>query len=152
MNDELAEIWDTAIYKEIATQALYLAAQSGTDDPAARRMLAELAGEELKHAEILRKMKEAGWAPGEWRPTAAGDLKLSEYMQGPDTLAGAGMQEVLVFAMKREQQSVIFYTQMQGMFKREEAKTLCLRLAQEELKHKMKLELEYEQLFPDKDY
>jgi len=152
MTDELADLWDTAIYKEIASQSLYLEAQRDTDDPAARSLLAELAVQELKHAEILRKLKESGWEPGDWSPTAAGDLRLSEYFKGPDTLEGAGLQEVLVFAMKREQQSVLFYTQMMGALRQEASKMLCLRLAQEELKHKMKLELEYEKLFPERQY
>ena len=63
MTEELSELWDTAIYKEIASQSLYIEAQCDTDDPPARAMLAELAAEELKHAETLRKMKEAGWGP-----------------------------------------------------------------------------------------
>ncbi len=47
MNDELSEIWDNAIYKEIASQALYIEAGRDTQDPAAVKMLEELASEEL---------------------------------------------------------------------------------------------------------
>ncbi len=152
MSDELSELWDSAIYREIAAQALYIEAQQGTDDPAAKAMLAELAAEELKHAGVLREMKEGGGGLKDWNPTNLADLKLSEYFSGPDTIEGAGLQEVLIFAMKREQQSVVFYTQMMGALRLEESKTLCWRLAQEELKHKMKLELEYENLFPELEY
>jgi rubrerythrin len=150
--DELEELWDTAIYKEIAAQSLYLEAQKETDEPAARLMLAELAAEELKHAETLKKMKEAGWQAGDCNLASAGDLKLSDYMQGPDTLEGAGLQEVLIFAMKRELESVHYYTQMMGMLRQESAKMLCMCLAQEEVRHKMKLEMEYQRLFPEKEY
>jgi rubrerythrin len=152
MSDELSELWDSAIYREIAAQALYIEAQHGTDDPAAKAMLAELAAEELKHAVVLREMKEGGGGLKDWNSANLVDLKLSEYFSGPDTIEGAGLQEVLIFAMKREQQSVIFYTQMMGALRHVEAKTLCWRLAQEELKHKMKLELEYENLFPELEY
>jgi rubrerythrin len=152
MTDELGELWDTAIYKEIASQSLYLEAQRETDDPAAKTMLVELAAEELKHADTLRKTKEAGWQPTDWNRRTLTDLRLSDYLSGPDTLEGAGLQEVLIFAMKREQQSVAFYSQMMGTLRMESAKMLCARLAQEELKHKMKLELEYEKLFPEREY
>jgi len=152
MTDELSELWDTAIYKEIASQSLYIEAQRETDDPAARAMLAELAAEELKHADTLRKLKEADWRPSDWNRATLTDLRLSDYLSGPDTLEGAGLQEVLIFAMKREQQSVAFYSQMMGALRYESAKMLCSRLAQEELKHKMKLELEYEKLFPEREY
>lgn len=152
MTDELSELWDTAIYKEIASQSLYIEAQRDTDYPPARAMLAELAAEELKHAETLRKMKEAGWGPADWNRGTLTDLKLSDYLSGPDTLEGARLQEVLIFAMKREQQSVVFYSQMMGALRLGAAKMLCSRLAQEELKHKMRLELEYEELFPEREY
>lgn len=75
--------------------------QRATDDPSAKTMLAELAAEELKHADTLRKMKEGGWQPADWNRPALSDLKLSDYLVGPDTLEGAGLQEVLIFAMKQ---------------------------------------------------
>ncbi len=152
MTDELGELWDTAIYKEIASQSLYIEAQRETDDPAAKAMLVELAAEELKHADTLRKFKEAGWQPADWNRANLTDIKLSDYLSGPDTLEGAGLQEVLIFAMKREHQSVVFYSQMMGALRLRAAKMLCSRLAQEELKHKMKLEMEYEKLFPEREY
>jgi rubrerythrin len=151
-SEDMLELWDTAIYKEIASQSLYIEARNETEDPAAEMMLARLADEELKHAEILKKLKEAGWKPEEWSATKVADLKTSEYLRAPDTLAGVGLQEVLIFAMKREQQSMEFYTRLMGSARQEEAKALCARLAQEELKHEMKLELEYERMFPEKEY
>jgi len=45
MPDELTELLDTAIYKEIASQATYTAGQSKTRDPAARALMKELADE-----------------------------------------------------------------------------------------------------------
>ena len=42
MADELSDLWDSAIYKEIASRSLYLEAQRDTDDPAAKAMLANL--------------------------------------------------------------------------------------------------------------
>jgi hypothetical protein len=41
---------------------------------------------------------------------------------------------------------------MMGTLRSEAAKLLCSRLAQEELKHKMKLELEYQKMFPEREY
>ena len=40
---------DTAIYKEIASQAFYIAGQSKTQDPGAKALMKELAQEELRH-------------------------------------------------------------------------------------------------------
>ncbi len=60
MLDELAELLDTAIYREIASQALYAAAQSKTQDSGARALMKELAEEELKHSQWLKKLKDQG--------------------------------------------------------------------------------------------
>ena len=49
MLDELADLLDTAIYKEIASQAFYIAGQSKTQDPGAKALMKELAQEELRH-------------------------------------------------------------------------------------------------------
>jgi rubrerythrin len=152
MVDELAEVWDMAIYKEIASQSLYLAARHDTEDPAAKVMLAELAANELKHAAMLRKIKKSGWGKTDSNQRALTDLRSNDYLNGPDILEGAGLQEVLIFAIKREQQSLTFYAQMMGALSQETSKSLCLRLAREELHHKMRLELEYEELFPDREY
>jgi rubrerythrin len=61
------------------------------------------------------------------------------------------LQNTLVFAMKREQESVEFYSQLMGAFRHEDAKRLCERLVHEELKHKQRLELLYDDLFYGED-
>jgi rubrerythrin len=147
MPDELNEVLDTAIYKEIASQAVYEAAQQKTDDPAARALLKELAAQEVKHAEKLKDLKQRGLTEGQWHPEKVADLKISNYLTGSDTLEGAGLQDTLIFAMKREEESVNFYRQMMGMTRGEAAKGLCAGLADEELRHKMRLEILYDQLF-----
>ncbi len=76
---------------------------------------------------------------------------ISEYLTGGDTLEGAGLQDLLVFAMKREQQAVEFYSQMMGVMRDETAKRLCERLVHEELKHKLRLEQFYDKLFYGED-
>ncbi len=60
MLDELTELLDTAIYKEIVSQAFYSAGQSRTEDPGAKMLMKELAEEELKHSQRLKDIKEKG--------------------------------------------------------------------------------------------
>jgi len=147
MPDELSEVLDSAIYKEIASQAVYEAAQQKTDDPGARELLKELARQEVKHAEKLKNLKQKGLAKQLWHQEKITDLKISDYLTGGETLEGAGLQDTLIFAMKREDESVDFYRKMMGMMREEEAKQLCAGLANEELEHKMRLEILYDQLF-----
>ena len=151
MSDELTELLDTAIYKEIASQAFYLAGQSKTEDPGARALMKELAEEELKHSQWLKDFKEKGLAKQDWHQEGVPNLMISEYLTGGDTLEGAGLQDTLVFAMKRERQAVEFYSRMMGIMRDETAKHLCESLVGEELKHKLRLEKFYDDLFYGED-
>ncbi len=151
MSDELSELLETAIYKEIEAQALYSAGQKKTQDPGAVSLMKELAKEELRHAEELKRLKDKGLKKNAWHQKRVPDLKIAEYLTAADSVEGAGLQELLVFAMKREQQSVEFYSRMMTAMRNEEAKRLCEGLAQWELRHKLRLELLYEGLFYKED-
>lgn len=147
MSDELIELLDTAIYKEIASQSMYIAGQTKTEDAGARVLLKELAEDERKHSQWLTELKDRGLETMDGSIEKVPNLMLSEYFTGGESLEGAGLQETLIFALKREQQSVKFYSQMMGVLRDEDAKRLCERLAHEELKHKLRLEILYEDLF-----
>jgi rubrerythrin len=151
MQTELAELLETAMYREIASQAVYEAGQEQTTDPGARALMKELAADEKQHTEILRELKDRGWKPGEWHRDKIQDLKISEHLTAPDKLEGATLQDTLAFAIKREQEAMEFYSKMMGSFRSEEAKQLCERLVHEELKHKRKLETLYDDLFYEED-
>ena len=151
MSDELTELLDAAMYKEIASQAFYIAGQNKTQDPGAKALMKELAEEELKHSEWLKNFKERGLGKRGWHQERVPNLMISEYLTGGDTLEGVGLQDTLVFAMKREQQAIEFYSKMMGVMRDEAAKHLCERFVHEELKHKLRLETFYDDLFYSKD-
>ena len=143
MIDELAELLDAAIYKEIASQAVYIAGQGQTQDPGAKALMQELATEELKHSEWLKNLKDEGLEKRDWHQERIPNLMISQYLTGGDTLKGAGLQDTLIFAIKREQQAIEFYSQMMSVMRDKTIKRLCETLAQEELKHKLRLEIFY---------
>lgn len=148
MNEALLEVLDTAIYQEVASQAVYRVAQAQTDDPAAIKLLKDLEAEDVKHADWLKDLRE-GSVVGENKcyPDQVPNLKLSEYLSAPETLNRAGLQETLAFAIKREQAAIDFYSRLMGTLRDAQAKDLCECLVHDELKHKLKLELYYEELF-----
>ena len=151
MPDELTDLLDTAIYKEIASQAFYIAGEKKTQDSAAKALMKELAEEELKHSQLLKNLKEKGlWKLG-WYREKVPNLMISEYLTGGETLESAGLQDTLIVAMEREQQSVDFYSKMMGIMKDQAAKHLCERLVHEELKHKLRLEIFYDDFFYGED-
>ncbi len=77
MQDELSELLQTAIYKETASQAFYIAAQSKTDDPGAKALMKELADEELRHSQMLEGLKEKDWKESHWHREKIPNLLIS---------------------------------------------------------------------------
>jgi rubrerythrin len=124
-----------------------MAGQNKTEDTGAKALMQELAAEELRHASLLKNFKEKGLPEQGWHREEIANLMISEYLTGPDTIKEAGLQETLVIAMKREQQSVDFYSSITGILRDESAKRLCQKLVDEELKHKLRLETFYDDLF-----
>ncbi len=151
MPDELTDLLDAAMYKEIASQAFYIAGQKKTRDPAARALMKELAEAELKHLQWLKNLKEKDWEEQHWHRDRVPDLMISEYLTGGDILEDASLQDTLIFSMKREQQAIEFYSKMMGVIRDETAKHLCERLVHEELKHKLRLEMFYDDFFYGQD-
>jgi len=151
MSDELAELLDTAIYKEIASQAFYIAGQSRTEDPGAQVLMKELAEEELKHSRLLKNIKEKGLYQSSRLRGEVPNLRISDYLTGGETLGGAGLQDTLVFAIKREQQSIEFYSKLMSVMRDKTAKNLCERLVRNELRHKLRLETFYDDFFYGED-
>ncbi|MBI4284488.1 MAG: ferritin family protein [Chloroflexi bacterium] len=147
MLDELTELIDAAMYKEITANAFYTAAQSRTEDAGARAMLQELAEEELGHLQKLKALKEKGFDRQDFHLEPVPNLRLSEYLASGDSLVGAGLNETLTFAIMREQQAIAFYAGFISILRDEAAKHLAEWLAQQELRHKLRLEILYDDLF-----
>ena len=150
MEAEINELLDAAIYKETASEALYLAVGRNASDPGAQALMQELAEQERKHSEWIKALKDKG-AAASWHRGRVSDLKISEHLTAPNHLDDAGIQDTLIFAINREQQSVEFYSKMMGALRSQKGKLLCRRLAAEELRHKLKLEIFYDDLFLGED-
>jgi rubrerythrin len=147
MTGQVSELLEIAMNREIVSQAFYIAGQKQVADPGSRELMAELAADECKHLEMIKALKEKGLTAKEWVPEYVPNLMISEYLVDTPLSEGATIQDVLTLAMKREQQSVEFYSKMMSVMKRKTTKLLCEKLVHAELKHKMKLEMFYDDMF-----
>ena len=147
MIENLRELLDIALDREIVSRAFYTAGQKKTQDPGAVEMMKELAAEEEKHYEWIKSFRDTGIKPVELAAQGLPDLMISEYLVDPQISEGAGLQEVLITAMKREQYSIEFYTRMEMVIQLETGRQLCRRLVGAERNHKAKIEDLYERLF-----
>jgi rubrerythrin len=144
---DIDDLLEAALYKEVDSRNYYSDGQKLTGDLGAIQLMKELAEAEDKHVEWIRNLKEKGVQSGRYYPQKIRDLMLSEHLTGGDTLEGAGLQDTLIYAIKRERQSLEFYANMMGIMRDRAAKALCRRLANAELGHKYLLEKMYDNLF-----
>jgi rubrerythrin len=147
--EELQTVLDQAITREEDSHQVYAAALSQTEDPAARAMLTDLVREEQRHGALLRDIKLDRIESAEMNPVR--DLGISQYLHESGTLKGASLQDVVIFAMKREERAQQFYDTMCGAVADPHLRRLFEMLANEEMRHKRWLERFYDDAFYQED-
>jgi rubrerythrin len=103
----------------------------------------QFAKEEIGHKARLSKIKEEGifTLPNE----AVADLKIADYIVKTEPNAEMTYEQALVLAMKREKAAFKLYLKLSESTPNETLKGLFLGLAQEESRHKLRFELEYDE-------
>lgn len=139
---DVKEIVKQATQQEEMAYKFYTDALKYVKDAAAKVWLKELAGEELKHKEMLQKFDVS--KVKQFKPAKIHDLHITEYLVDKDVHEIKDFQDVLIVAMKKEQKAYNFYVGMAKSADSPDMQKICKVLAQEELKHKHKLELYYD--------
>jgi desulfoferrodoxin-like iron-binding protein len=107
-----------------------------------RDMFEQFAQEELKHREKLIRVQTGG--PFQLSAKQVTDLKIVDYLVDIMPFPNMDYQEALIIAMKREKASLKLYGDLAEVAGSEDLRSLFTALAQEEAKHKLRLETEYE--------
>jgi rubrerythrin len=71
------------------------------------------------------------------------EYKVAEYLEEPEISKESGSEDVYLIAAHREGRSYQFYSELANMHPDSELKTMLLKMANEELKHKEKMEYLY---------
>ncbi len=77
------------------------------------------------------------------------DLKISDYTVDVSTDNIESYEDALVVAMKKEKAAYKLYTKLSGIVDSEDEKNLFKALAQEEAKHKLRFEIEYDDMLKE---
>ena len=137
------EIVQFAIDKEKNAQAFYRAAAGLSQYPGLPALFTELAEEEQKHENLLKNLDSIANLP---EPVAkVPDLKISDYLVEMKFFPEMKYQEAMMLAMKTEEKSMKFYAAWAEKAATSEHKKLFGHLAEEEAKHKYRLESIYDQ-------
>ena len=140
--DSIDEVLDYAIGKEVEANQLYMYLAGQAEDEAMRKVFEDYAKEEQGHKTKLEAMKSAGQVTA---PTGkVPDLKIADYTV--DVEAGPNMdyQDALLLAMKNEKAAFHLYTDLAQAVQDSALRETFLALAQEEAKHKLRFEIEYD--------
>jgi rubrerythrin len=140
-----AEILEFAVSKEVEAYHFYLALARRVDSQKIRDVLENLAIEELEHKkrlelEIMKLGRTVTSAPGAARPDS--DYILSDSNRPLDM----DDRDVLLLAMEKEEAAFRTYVNMLPNVHDEESREMLLALAEEEVKHKLRFEAEYDEL------
>jgi len=141
--NNIDEILDFAIKKEEDAAKLYEDLSKRVDKKWISEMLIGFSKEELGHKNKLLKVKEGKtFQPSKEKIM---DLKLAEYLEDRKIDSNLNYQEVLIIAMKEEKQAFRLYNDLAKIAETQEYKDIFLYLAQEEAKHKLRFEVEYDE-------
>lgn len=136
------EVLDYAISREEEAAELYTSLAAKVDRPGMRETLLELAAEEGRHKARLLKVK-AGEIPAV-SVEKVQDLRITEQLAEPTVSTGMTYQQALVFAMKAEKAAFKLYSDLADSATDQAIAEVFRSLAQEEAKHKLRLEIEYD--------
>jgi rubrerythrin len=146
-NTTVDEILDFAIAEEAASNKFYTRLAARMDNDAMRKVFEDFAQEELTHKAKLEGIKEGGFlAAG---PVA--DLKIAEYAVEVRPRPDMDYQDALILAMKKEKAAFRLYNALAAITDDWTLRNTFLSLAQEEAKHKLRFEVEYDQVVLKED-
>jgi rubrerythrin len=134
-------VLDYAIEKEIEANQFYEGLAKQMKNPAMRAVFEAFAREELGHKAKLQAIKQ-----GKEIPPAKNirDLKIADYTVDVQPAPDMSYQDALILAMKKEKAAFRLYLDLADQVENEDQKDLFLSLAQEEAKHKLRFEIEYD--------
>jgi rubrerythrin len=136
------EILDFAIGEEQAAVDFYLHLAAQSKNQETKKVFMEYAEEEMRHKAFIINVKDNG----SFRLAAekVKDLKIAEYLVDVKPSANMSYQDSLILAMKKEKAAFRMYTMLADKAEDPSVKATFLNLAQEESKHKLRFEIEYD--------
>jgi rubrerythrin len=136
------ELLDFAVAKEEESACFYTNLAQRMQKLHMRQVFEDFAREELGHkAKLLAVKREKLLAPVKEKIL---DLKIADYVVKGGIRDDMEYQNALVLAMQKEKASFKLYTHLAAATDNVRLRATLLNLAQEEAKHKLRFELEYD--------
>ncbi|MHC4265633.1 MAG: ferritin family protein [Planctomycetota bacterium] len=143
------EILEFAISREVQAREFFLALSKRVARPSIRKVFEELAVEEQEHKEKLEleMMKLGKTVSGEEEYVKADQQFI---ISDDDSLLEMDYKDILLLGMEKEEASFRTYVNLLGSVRERSSKELLLALAEEEVRHKLRFQTEYDFLMKKK--
>lgn len=142
-DNKLTDIISVAIEREEQAYVFYMDLYDRVDDSGVKDTLEWIAGEEVKHKQFLIRYREGQLGQDTLRMTDVMYYQIAEHQKEPDIEASLKPEDVFLVAAHREQRSHQFYTELAQLHPQGDTHEMLLKIANEELKHKEKMEYLY---------
>ncbi len=139
------EVLDFAIEREREAQEFYNGLAASMDKAYMRDVFEGFAREEQAHEKRLIAIKEGRLMAGAAKQIL--DLKIGDYLVAEEPASDMGYQDALILAMKKEKAAYRLYLDLSGAVSDGELRGTFQELAQEEARHKLRFEVEYDEHF-----
>lgn len=144
-----SEIMEYAVKREEEAARSYGRLMKKAEDPAVRQLLQDLQDDEKNHRKILLGLKKERIEASAGKDVQ--DLKISDYLVEEPLAAGMTLQDLLIFAAKKERKAAALYAGLAKKVQGKEHKKIFEFLSKQEKSHKLRLEIEYEKHFLGED-
>jgi rubrerythrin len=136
------EILDFAIDAEVTSVEFYMDLAKRVETQEMKKVFEDFAKEEMGHKAKLQEIKGNKWAITADEDVP--DLMIADYVVEVELQPDMSYKDALVVAMKREKAAYRLYLDLAAVAEAEELTETFLWLAQEEAKHKLRFEIEYD--------
>ncbi len=137
--EKMKDILTFAIEREVEAYELYMYMAANMANPEIRAVCEDLAKEELDHkAKLEQELIKTG--------ETVADLNISDYVSATGNPMDMDYEDLLVFAIKKEDKSIKLYNDLAKIVKDKDSRQVLLFLVNEETDHKQRFETEYQNL------
>ena len=140
--ESVEELLDFAIKEEEDAAKFYKELAGKMDRPWMKDVFEQFSREEEGHKAKLQKVKSGQIA--DLPKDKVLDLKIGDYLVAAEVSGDMDYQQALIVAMKKEKEAFRMYSDLASVAQTADLKEVLAGLAQEEAKHKLRFEVEYD--------
>ena len=141
--EEITAILAKAIANEEEANRFYLKLADRVTDKTAKDTLLYLAQEEMGHKKYLERYREESFITNATNIENVPECKVTEFISSPGIQYDMASKDAFLLASARELNSYNLYVGMASLHPEGDIRNMLLQMANEELKHKEKVEYLY---------